>query len=125
MGKRFLIDTNVLIDAQAKKIPEQGLSFLAGFINDDFTISFITYIEFLGYNELSKASKDFIDLASIVGINKRVMNVCISLRKAQRIKLPDAIIAATALTYDYTLVTNNEKDFIGVDGLVVLNPYHF
>ncbi len=29
MGKRFLIDTNTIIDAQMKKLPENGLVFLA------------------------------------------------------------------------------------------------
>ncbi len=29
------------------------------------------------------------------------------IRKAQRIKLPDAIIAATALVYDFTLISRN------------------
>ena len=44
MGKKFLIDTNTIIDAQMKKLPESGLEFLADIINDDFTILFITYI---------------------------------------------------------------------------------
>jgi predicted nucleic acid-binding protein len=48
MGQKYLIDTNTLIDAQMKRIPEKGLQFLAGVINEDFTVSFITYIEFFG-----------------------------------------------------------------------------
>jgi len=39
------------------------------------------------------------------------------------IKTPDAIIAATALAYDLTLTTNNEKDFSHIKGLKIVNPY--
>ncbi|GLU57028.1 hypothetical protein Dfri01_64890 [Dyadobacter frigoris] len=64
MGKKFLIDTNTLIDAQMQKLPESGLRFLADVINQDFTISFITYIEFLGYKNATKATEEFIALAN-------------------------------------------------------------
>ena len=59
MGQKYLIDTNSLIDAQMKRIPDKGLQFLAGVINEYFTVSFITYIEFLGYKYVSKASEEF------------------------------------------------------------------
>ena len=49
MGAGYLIDTNILIDAQTNKLHERGIAFLADIINVDFTVSFITYIEFLGY----------------------------------------------------------------------------
>ena len=44
MGKKFLIDTNTLIDAQTRKLPESGLQFLERIIDEDFSISFVTYI---------------------------------------------------------------------------------
>jgi predicted nucleic acid-binding protein len=48
MGKRYLIDTNVLIDAQMNRLPKKGTVFLAKTINENFIISFITLIEYLG-----------------------------------------------------------------------------
>lgn len=59
----------------------------------------------------------------ILGINQDVITQCVSLRKSKKIKTPDAIIAATALAYGYTLITNNEKDFANIKGLKVVNPY--
>lgn len=36
----------------------------------------------------------------------------------------DALIGATALVHDLTLVTRNTKDFNGIEGLRLLNPFH-
>jgi len=47
----------------------------------------------------------------------------IDLRRKYKIKLPDAVIAATALYYDLILVTRNEKDFEGIKGLEIYNPF--
>jgi predicted nucleic acid-binding protein len=44
------------------------------------------------------------------------------LRKTYRIKLPDAIIAATSLVYDLTLITSNTKDFKNIKDLQILDP---
>ena len=35
----------------------------------------------------------------------------------------DAQIAAIALTHDLTLVTRNTKDFMGIEGLMLVNPW--
>lgn len=96
---------------------------MANVINEKFTISFVTYIEYLGYKYATKATEDFIALANVIEINKSIIDTCIALRKAQTIKLPDAIIAATALSLNYSLITNNEKDFATIKELGIINPY--
>ena len=124
MKTKYLIDTNVLIDAQMKRLPINGLAFLSKTINENFTVSFITYIEFLGYKNLTTASELFIKLAKIVEVNRVVIDACILLRKTKRIKLPDSITAATAMVHDYTLISNNESDFVNIEGLSLLNLYN-
>lgn len=124
MGKRFLIDTNTLIDAQMKKLPEKGLQFLADIINEDFTVSFISYIEFLGYKDATRASEDFIALAKVLEINKTIIDTCIALRKTQHIKLPDAIIASTALVNGMDLISRNSADFKNIPGLHVIDLWN-
>jgi len=47
----------------------------------------------------------------------------IKLCKQIKIKLPDAIIAATALCESFTLVTRNISDFIKIPDLILLNPW--
>jgi predicted nucleic acid-binding protein len=90
MGQKYIIDTNTVIDAQMNKLPEKGIEFIKNVINEDFTVSFVTYIEFLGYKDISQISKDFIALANVLEINKSIIDTCIEIRKQQRIKLPDA-----------------------------------
>jgi len=125
MGKKFLIDTNVLIDAQMGRLSENGLKFLLQTINENFIISFITLIEFLGYKDVANSSKEFISMADVLGIDNAIIQTCIDLRKNYTIKLPDAIIAATALTNNLTLITNNDKDFDKIQNLNIINPYSF
>ena len=96
---------------------------MAKVINQNFIVSFVTYIEFLGYKDATQTTKDFISLAHVIEINKSIIDTCIFIRKAQSIKLPDAIIAATALSLQYTLITNNGKDFSKISGLNIINLY--
>ena len=81
MEQGFLIDTNTVINAQMQIIPENGMQFLASIINKNFTVSFITYIEFLGYKEAKKSSEEFIALANVIEINSLIIQECIRLRK--------------------------------------------
>ncbi len=123
MGKRYLIDSNTLVDAQTRAMPEKGLAFMAQAVNEDFTISFVSYIEFLGYKYATKSMEEFIALANVIEIDKAIIDATIELRKSRRIKLPDAIIAATAIVSDRKLVTRNITDFSNIKGLNVVNPW--
>jgi len=123
MEQKYLIDTNVLIDAQMRNLPEQGLRFLAEVINKDFTVSFITYIEFLGYKDATRATEEFIALADVIEINKNIIQTCINLRRTGTIKLPDAIIAATAIVFDLILVTRNTEDFKNISQIRLVDPW--
>ncbi len=114
MEQKYLIDTNSLIDAQIGKLPKNWLMFI---------VSFITYIEFFGYKNVTQANKDFIALATVIEIDSAIINNCIELRKTHHIKLPDAIIAATAIFEKLTIITNNEKDFENIQDVKFVNPY--
>jgi len=45
------------------------------------------------------------------------------LRQQHRIKIPDAVIAATALLHGLSLITRNLSDFKSIAGLAVINPH--
>lgn len=65
----------------------------------------------------------FIDGCVIMEINNQIVLQTISIRKMKKIDLPDAIISATALVYDLTLITCNINDFAKIPNLKVINPY--
>lgn len=96
---------------------------MAEIIDKEFTVSFITYIEFLGYKDATRETDDFMALATVLEINKEIIQVCINIRKSKVIKLPDAIIAATAIAGSCTLVTRNISDFKNNPGLKIINPW--
>ncbi len=123
---RYLIDTNVVSDFFTASLPESGIVFLSNIIDDLPIISIITQIELLCWNTddntLSKI-KEFIDDCEIADISPNVVAECVHLRRKKKIKLPDAIIAATAIANSLTLITRNTKDFEVITGLSLLNPF--
>ena len=123
MGEGFLIDSNTLIEYQARLIPPAGHAFVTKIIDERFIISIINRIEVLGGKAADKAIEDFINLAESIELTSAISNRTIDIRKTKKIKLPDAIIAATAIEYDLTLVTRNTKDFSGISGLDIVNPH--
>jgi len=58
-------------------------------------------------------------------LNSAVADCCIELRKTYKIKLPDAIITATAVVQKQAVMSRNEDDFIKISGLKVFNPFNF
>lgn len=67
--------------------------------------------------------KDFIEASEVLLLTKNVVLKTIEIRKNHKIKLPDAIIAATALVHRLTLVSRNTNDFKNIPGLKVVNPH--
>ncbi|HYG15313.1 MAG TPA: type II toxin-antitoxin system VapC family toxin [Bacteroidia bacterium] len=122
MGEEFLIDSNTLIEYQGRLIPPAGHDFVTKIIDERFIISIINRIEVLGSKAADKAIEDFINLAESIELTSAIANRAIGIRKTKKIKLPDAIIAATAIEYNLTLVTRNTKDFSGI-GLDIVNPH--
>jgi predicted nucleic acid-binding protein len=59
----------------------------------------------------------------VIEIDSSIKSIAIEIRKTSKIKLPDAIIAATAIKHNLTLLTRNEKDFVGIIGLELFNPW--
>ena len=57
-------------------------------------------------------------------IDQEIAENAIDIRKQYRIKLPDAIIAATANTDDLCLVTRNIEDFKNI-AVKILNPFDY
>jgi len=126
MEQHFLLDSNVVIDFLAGKLPEEGKKLLRGVVNAVPVVSVITRIEVLGFSLDAAASKllnDFMEASVVIDLSLGIADRTIALRRSSRLKTPDAIIAATALEYQLVLLTRNTKDFATVDGLQLVNPW--
>ena len=62
--------------------------------------------------------------ASIIALTDNIVNASIDVRMNHKTKLPDAIIAATALVHELIIISRNTKDFQPVAGLTCVNPYN-
>ena len=58
---------------------------------------------------------------NVIGVSQDIAERSVSIRQEYGMKLPDAIILATAQIHRLTLVTRNTKDFAGLSGVVT--PY--
>jgi predicted nucleic acid-binding protein len=124
--EHYLIDTNVVSDYLSASFPATGMDLMDNAIDALPNISIITQIELLCWNTdeaTTEIVNNFIGDSVVLDISPDVIAHCVALRKGKKIKTPDAIIAATALAYGYTLLTANEKDFASVKGLKILNPH--
>ena len=128
MGMNMLVDSNVIIDYVSNRIPEKSAKQLDIYFNSNFSVSIISKIEVLGFNTQEyelKQLESFIQLSSIVYIDEAVADKTIEIRRMKRIKLPDAIIAATALVQNCILLSHHTTVFNKIEGLQVLDPYSF
>lgn len=127
MAQRYILDTNTVIDYIGDKLPQNSALAMDKVVNDELNISIIVKIETLGFNgedsEMQKL-KDFLSLAKTYYVDDLTAEKTIDLRKTYRkLKLGDAIIAATALANNLTLISRNTKDFEDISGLTCINPY--
>lgn len=127
MALKYLLDTNTAIYFLKNSLPENGKSFLLEkIIAKEVAISFITQIELLSYPSISdneiKAIKSFINLITVIWPNDYLVDITITIRKKYSLKIPDAIIAATAQKNNLKLITANIKDFIKLTTVEIVNP---
>ena len=104
-----LLDSNTIIYLSKKLISVNDV-----FEDDEeYAISVITYMEVLGYAFKSTEEENFIkELLSylkIVYIDENIAKKVITIKQINKIKLPDAIIVATSMVNNATLITNDIK----------------
>jgi tRNA(fMet)-specific endonuclease VapC len=126
MAERFLIDTSAVIKYLNETLSVSGLSFIDKIVDYESIISFVTEIELQVWNppdlDLLNVHQIFVANSTIVGINDKIIQETIRIRKIFKIKLPDALIAATAIINNLTLIADNDKDFKKVPELKYINP---
>jgi len=121
-GRKLLLDSNIVIYLAKKQLMPDDFILP----EDTLFLSDVSYMETLGYAfsdpKEKEATEALLSVLFRLPITEPVVQKVVELRQSHRMKLPDAIIAATALVQDCILVTNNITDFSKIPGLVVLAP---
>lgn len=118
---KALFDTCILIDYLNGR--SDARDELARY--DDKAISLITWMEVMvgATTENEAMTRRWLDTAfRLIDVTHEISEHAVMTRKVHRIRLPDAIIYATAVTTNRLLVTRNTKDF-DVKDPVVRIPY--
>ena len=117
---KALFDTNIVIDYL--NAVAQARDEFARY--KDKAISIITWIEVMvgASGVLEGPTRDFLSRFHLIGLDASVAAKAVELRRSHKMKLPDAVIWASAQANGMLLVTRNTKDSPG-DEPGVRNPY--
>lgn len=129
MGITHLWDTNTVIYYLQQQFPPHAEVFIDQLITQSNpAVSAITEIELLSWKAATETDlnliQNFIHDAWVFEIDQPIKSAAATLRRTYSIKLADAVIAATALVFDLTLVTRNTEDFTRIDKLKLINPWN-
>lgn len=128
MGLNYLWDTNAVIYYLKQEYTPSAEQFVDDILKTSQpAFSVITEIELLSWKAATKKdlaiTKEFISLSKVIDLENPIKEQTAAIRINHNLKLPDAIIAATALEYNLTLLTRNLKDFREINGLTIVNPH--
>lgn len=106
---KALLDTNILIDFL------RGVPAARDELNryEDKAISIVTWMEVMAGAPIlaERATRDFLDGFALIELNETVAERAVTLRRKHRLKLPDAIVWASAQVQTMLLVTRDTKGF--------------
>ena len=102
-GIEYIADTNAIVYLLA------GKDCMKPFLEKKMGVSVISVMELLSYPEITdeedKTMRNFLGRCEVLQINDEIKARTIQTRRTQKVKLPDAIIAATAMEHSLPLIT--------------------
>jgi predicted nucleic acid-binding protein len=119
----MLWDSNIIIYSS---LPQHN--FLLKWSEDyPVEVSAISLVEALGYHQLQEKDKAyferFFQAAHVFKVSDTILRTAVHLRQQKKMSLGDALVAATALQHQLSLLTRNKADFEHIDGLTVIDPF--
>jgi len=121
-GNEAVADSNLIIFFSKGKINLKKLRSKY----DKLYVSIITYMEVYAFEFTVQAELDlideFFDSVEIIEVNQEIADQAIIYRKnkSKKIKLPDAIILASAKYVNADLLTDDWDDFQNIDSTVIV-----
>ncbi len=132
MENIICLDASPLIDYYRKKVKEKTFFYQLTKNYTGFVLPVTAHFEVLAGSNLNQHSfwkNIFADLLIIPYqpyINETALNIIKQLKeKRKTIEYKDLLIAATALHYNYSLATINEKHFQHIEDLHLITPSSF
>ncbi len=126
MGKKFLIDTNILIYYLNGTTPTSQ-EVETALLDNNFIISSITLTEILSWKSLSDDDVQLItkrfSSIEIISPDREISINAAKIRRIHFAKLADAIIAASAIYLNIPLVSNDLTDFKQIEELKIIYPF--
>jgi predicted nucleic acid-binding protein len=125
---RCVADTNIVVYYLNQVGGDDFRRRFGEMVNSGAVISVITRIEVLGWPGYADASPAMTTAEALLStlreepLTEPIVQEAIALRRNYRIKVPDAIVAATANVLGLPLMTNNTEDFRRVAGLTLISP---
>jgi predicted nucleic acid-binding protein len=102
-GLEYLADTNAVLYLLG------GNACMAPYLGKTLAVSVISVMELLSYPSITSDEESiiraFLDQCETLQISDTVKEQTIRIRRQYNVKLPDAIIAATAISHNLTLLT--------------------
>ena len=112
---------------RAQRADAAVLSRIDNAIADTACFSVITRMELLGWSghtpNSRRATEPLLTQLTQISVTPAVVEAVIAIRSTSAIKLPDAIIAASALAENLSLMTSNTDDFKLIANPVVFDPF--
>ncbi|MCB0169458.1 MAG: type II toxin-antitoxin system VapC family toxin [Anaerolineae bacterium] len=129
MGSK-LLDTTVLIDLS------RGNSDAADFIDNALQSGTVLFVSIISAMELMvgcrnkvevEKAKQLVSMFNVVHLSPtdtaKAYSLILTFSKSHNLTIPDALIAATAITQQLELATDNERDFRMIPELITKRPY--
>jgi hypothetical protein len=120
-GVEFLLDTTMVIGLLKGHAAAVALAEESGFALEKSAVSQITRMELLGYPQLTNEEdgtiRGFLAHCQVRMLDEKIEACAIQLRRNGSFKLPDAIVAATALTGSLRLLTLDQAMLRGLQKL--------
>ena len=112
-GIKFLLDTNIVIGLLKEFKPAINLVEEVGVVLEKSAVSQITRMELLGHPKITLDDELlrqlFLKECQVLLIDEQIEEKATQLRRSGLLKLPDAIVAATAVGNNLRLLTLNKK----------------
>ena len=121
MGTGYILDTSAVSKYLRGKLSEEWLDFMDTVLVVPAKLSVIARIELEVFQPPTQTERapflDFVHSSEIFDLTEPVILQTVRIRRQHRVKLPDAIIAATAIVNNLTLLSTNDSDFEKITGL--------